>query len=528
MRTAERLVRCAVASALCALLSTTAFAGSTLSFTLTAGSHTGSRDRQYKVYLPDGLESAAPMVMALHGCQQTHDDVLRDWGLTRAADRHRFVLVAPFITSFDGLRNPNCWGFWFEHHRHQGRGEAEDLHRIALDVELHFGVDPARRYITGLSSGAAMAIVEAVAYNEYWAAAASASGIPYGEDAAAVSLSGQCPGSATLHPVDRVVADMRAEINDRYPIPLMVLQNSSDCTVIPRAADNVRDAHLKMFGDATHNTPEGARAADRPCAPVHQADFDCRHTFYTIDGTTASRSLVESIRYTGPIATPDKSDTDHGHYWIGGADGRDGRWAVRQGPSYPDIIWDFFSRHRRDGTAPAGQPRITLNGANPMRLEVGQPFVDPGATATDPEDGDLAVTADCSSVDTRRAGEYACIYRATDRDSNSAMATRTVVVGDEAAPRCTRASASPAVHILAGRAVRGGLFNLRALAKDDRTDIGFAWDSWSLVTLYEGQPGRWYARVPAVCSRIVLNPRFITRQVVVGNRSECLPALTVE
>src|SRR6185295_15412422 len=112
-----------------------AVAGTTTSFTMTAKSYTGSRDRQVKVYVPDNLTTPAPMVMALHGCQQTHDDVLRDWGMTAAADRYGFILVTPFITSYDGLRNTNCWGFWLDGHRHQGRGEPEDLHQIALEVE---------------------------------------------------------------------------------------------------------------------------------------------------------------------------------------------------------------------------------------------------------------------------------------------------------------------------------------------------------------------------------------------------------
>jgi len=499
--TLDRLLRRGVAALLLALLSATALAGSTRSFTFQAESYPGSRDRQYKVYLPDGLPSPAPMVMALHGCQQTNDDVLRDWGLRAAADRFRFILVAPFITSYDGLRNTNCWGFWFDAHRHEGRGEVEDLHRIALQVESRFAVDPARRYITGLSSGGAMTVVAAIAHNEYWAAAASASGISYGEDAASVSLSGQCPGFATFHPVARVVADMRAEINSGYAIPLMVLQNNNDCTVVQPAGINLRDAHLKAFGDPAHDTPDEARAAQRACTPVHQVDYACQHAFYTMDGTTGSRSLVETVYYSGPLVTPNPSDTDHGHYWIGGQRGNDGPWSLRRGPSYPDMVWDFFSRHPRNGAPPAGRPSIALNGANPMQLEVGQAFVDPGAIATDPEDGNLAVNADCDGVDTRRAGRYECTYHATDRDGNAAAATRTVVVVDPNAPvpRCTMRSASPAAHIAAGRAVFGGFFNLRALAKDDRADIGFAWNSWSSVTLYEGEAGRWYARAPAGC-----------------------------
>jgi poly(hydroxyalkanoate) depolymerase family esterase len=485
------------AGLLLALACLCAFAGTTESFTLRAKSYAGSRDRQYKVYVPDGLSGPAPMVLALHGCQQTHDDVLRDWGLTAAADRYRFILVAPFITSYDGLRNTNCWGFWFDQHRHQGRGETEDLRQIALEVEARFNVDPGRRYITGLSSGAAMSVVAAVTHNEYWAAAASASGLPYGEDAAAVSLSGQCPGSATFHSVDRAAGDMRAELDNPYAIPLMVLQNERDCTVLQSAGRNLRDAHLKVFGDAAHDTPDEARAGQRACTPVFGDGYNCQHSFYTADGSSGSRSRVETVFYSGPLVTPNTSDTDHGHYWIGGEHGADGRWSLRRGPSYPDIVWDFFSRHAR-ADAP-GRPQIALKGDNPIRLRVGETFSDPGATATDREDGALPVSADCKSVDTSRSGSYTCTYRATDSAGNTTSAGRTVVVGADTA--CASATFAPAAHITAGRAVAGGWFNLRALANADRQDIGFAWDYFFRVTLYEGEPGRWYARLPETCRR---------------------------
>ncbi|WP_275096915.1 PHB depolymerase family esterase [Sedimenticola hydrogenitrophicus] len=497
-----RLARLGIAPLL-ALLCTTAIAGTTHSFSFHAESYPGSRDRQYKVYVPEDLAAPAPLVMALHGCQQTNDDVLRDWGLTAAAERHGFVLVAPFITSYDGLRNPNCWGFWFDGHRHEGRGEPEDLRRIAQAVETRFAVDPARRYITGLSSGGAMAAVAATTHNEYWAAAAVAAALPYGEDAASVSLSGRCPGTATFHSVTRVAADMRAELDDPFPIPLMVLQNERDCSVVQPAGHNLRDAQLRVFGRPPYDTPAGARAVRRPCSPVSGGDdYGCLHTLYTADGTAASRSLVETVFYNGPLATPNPNDTDHGHYWIGGAEGNEGRWSTRDGPVYPEIVWDFFARHPRDASAPpAGQPRITLIGPDPLRVELGSSFVDPGASVEDGEDGALAVSADCSAVDPGHAGRYSCTYRATDSDGHSAVALRTVEVIDSAAPQpsCTVVRAAPASHILAGRAVNGGWFGLRALATGDAADIGYAWDFWFTVTLYEGLPGQWYAWVPAAC-----------------------------
>ena len=485
---------------LLALPSLPAFAGTTQSFTYSAGTYAGSRDRQYKVYVPDGLSAPASMVMVLHGCQQTNDDVLNDWGMTAAADRYGFILVAPFITSYDGLRNTNCWGFWLGQHRHEGGGEPEDLHRIGLEVEARFNIDPARRYITGLSSGGAMTAVAAITHNEYWAAAASAAGLPYGEDAASVSQSG-CPGFASFHPVDRVASDMRSELNDSYPIPLMVLQNTQDCTVLEQAAFNLRDAQLRVFGTADRDTPAEAQAAQAACTPVNGEDYSCQRTYYTVDGTAASRSLVETVLYTGPHATPNTSDTDHGHYWIGGAQGRNGNWALKDGPSYPDIIWDFFSRHPRGGSAPpADGPRITINGANPLELTVGESFADPGASATDPEDGDLAVTTDCSGVDTSRVGDYTCTYSATDSDGHTVTASRRVTVKRGTPDQsCAEVNATPAGHILAGRAIAGGSFYLRALATGDGQDIGFAWDFWSSVALHEGSPGEWFAAKPAAC-----------------------------
>lgn len=482
---------------LCLPLGVSAGAGTTSAFTFHARNHPGSRDRQVKVYVPDGLTKPAPMVMALHGCEQTHDDVLNDWGLVAAADRYGFILVAPYITSYDGLRNRNCWGFWLDQHRHQGRGEPEDLHQIAREVEARFRIDGARRYITGLSSGAAMSVVSAVAYNEYWAAAASASGLPYGEDASAVSF--LCPGSATFHPVARVADAMRAEINHPFRIPLMVLQNEHDCTVLPEAANNLRDAHLKVFSAPGHDTRGTARGTQSGCVPVNGSnDLGCQHVVYTADGRSSSRSVVETVFYRGPRGTPSGSDSDHGHYWIGGASGRNGKWSVQRGPSYPDIIWDFFSRHPREG-APNGLPRIVLNGANPLVITVAQSFTDPGASASDPEDGRLLVRANCTGVKPGRAGRYTCSYRAADSAGNTTSASREVVI-TATDIRCSVATSSPAGHLLQGRAVVGGWLNVLALTSGDRQDIGLSWNVWSDVSLHEGEPGRWYVAVPVGCA----------------------------
>lgn len=475
------------------LSSHTATAGIIDSYTLIAKTYSGSRNRNYDVYVPAGLSGSVPMVMALHGCVQDKEDVMNDWGLKASADANGFILVTPSITSYDGLRSKNCWGFWFDQHTHEGMGEPEDLHQIALEVESTYSIDPNRRFIIGFSSGGAMAAIAATTHNEYWAAAAPAAGLAYGETAGSVSLAG-CFGSPTMETTITTKNDMLRELDDDYPIPMLVMANNKDCVVQNPAGPNIRDAHLAVFG--------GIKAQDVPCEFYYQNNYSCRHAYYTTDGNVGSRSVVETVFFNGPLTTLSTGDNDYGHYWVAGAGGNEANYNRKTGPGYPELAWDFFSRHSRDGqtSVPIGVPEITLNGVNPMTLNLNDTFTDPGATATDLEDGSLIVNADCK-VDTSAVGEYYCTYTAEDAAGNKKSISRTITVVDPNAPAetCVTAIDSPSGHISASRAVKGGFFDLYALAKSDAAVIGASYDTWSSVTLYEGAPGEWYSSEPAAC-----------------------------
>ena len=71
-----------------------------------------------------------------------------------------------------------------------------------------------------------------------------------------------------------------------------------------------------------------------------------------------------------------------------------------------------------DTTAPV----ITLLGSNPVDLNVGDTYVEPGATALDETDGDVSsnIVIDNSAVNTAVAGSYAITYNVTDASGNAA------------------------------------------------------------------------------------------------------------
>jgi hypothetical protein len=82
------------------------------------------------------------------------------------------------------------------------------------------------------------------------------------------------------------------------------------------------------------------------------------------------------------------------------------------------------------------KPIITLIGDATTTITVGDVFTDPGATAQDPEDGDITSSIIASStIATSTVGTYSVVYNVADSEGLAAdPVTRTVVVKDKTTP----------------------------------------------------------------------------------------------
>ena len=90
-----------------------------------------------------------------------------------------------------------------------------------------------------------------------------------------------------------------------------------------------------------------------------------------------------------------------------------------------------------------GAPIITLLGDTTINILVGGEFTDPGATATDDEDGDLTanIVVGGDTVDVNTVGTYVITYNVSDAAGNAAtQRTRTVIVSEEVIEPCVAES----------------------------------------------------------------------------------------
>ncbi|MET9496377.1 PHB depolymerase family esterase [Streptomyces sp. NPDC006552] len=183
-------------------------------------------------YVPAGLPSGRPVVVALHGCTQNAAGYGTGSGWTALADRWGFSLVLPQQTSANNLSS--CLNWFQAGDIERGQGEAASLAQMVDKQVADAGADASRVYVTGLSAGGGMTAVLMAAYPEKFAAGGIVAGLPYGCAQAAGSPYVCMYVGATQTPKqwgDRVRA---ARPGYAGPWPrLTVFQGSADYTVKP-------------------------------------------------------------------------------------------------------------------------------------------------------------------------------------------------------------------------------------------------------------------------------------------------------
>jgi feruloyl esterase len=199
------------------------------------GSNPGNLD-MYR-YVPSGIGPNAPLVVVLHGCTQSANDMAAAGGWNAMADSRKFYVVYPQQKT---ANNPVSCFDWFGKYNTpsdktnitRGKGEDESIKQMVDKAKADFSIDPSRVYVVGFSAGAAMAAVMLATYPDVFAAGAIFAGIPYNCPSTSNSdvFSCQNPGKTMSSSAWGDLVRAAAPGGGRHP-RVSIWQGSSDSTV---------------------------------------------------------------------------------------------------------------------------------------------------------------------------------------------------------------------------------------------------------------------------------------------------------
>jgi poly(hydroxyalkanoate) depolymerase family esterase len=148
----------------------------------TFGEHTFANEagsRKYKLYVPSCYKGEPlPLVVMLHGCNQSPDDFAAGTRMNECAEERMFIVAYPAQSK---AANPSrCWNWFDASEQQRGQGEPSLLTGIAHQIMRDFSIDRGRIYVAGLSAGGAAAAILGVNYPDLFAAVGVHSGLACG------------------------------------------------------------------------------------------------------------------------------------------------------------------------------------------------------------------------------------------------------------------------------------------------------------------------------------------------------------
>ena len=260
-----------------------------------------------------------PLVVMLHGCEQTAEDFAAGTRMNRLAARHGFAVLYPQQSA--SAHTQRCWP-WYKRSLQQGGDEVALVAGLLEKVMARNGFDRSRVYVAGLSAGAALAQALALHHPDLFAAVGSHSGPVYG--VAESRLGAFAVMQAGSRDAARIASQLLIDRPDFPVMPILILQGEQDLVVRPVNAGQL----ARQFCILNQLAPDAHEPA--VLRKARGAIDAWRRTDYKREGRVVVR-LCEVAHLT--------------HAWSGGDASL--RYNAARGPDASALLWDFFKRQRR-------------------------------------------------------------------------------------------------------------------------------------------------------------------------------------
>ena len=305
---------------------------------------TDSRRMLYWLYLPaiavvpDATAVPRPLVVMLHGCQQTAADFAAASRMNELAERKGFAVLYPQQSSAADAHR--CW-HWYKRATQNGEGDVGVIAAMISQVQQKHGLDASRTYVAGLSAGAALAAIVALRHPELIAAVGMHSAPVFGTTHSPFSAyRAMQHGSGSSYDA---VARLFASAQPEFPgMPAILIHGDNDAVVRRVNAEQLAEQFEII------NNPVITQNAARP-EPVVRRYPERR------SGRKPRHAYQTTTWYAGRKPQLVKCDVDAlGHAWSGGDASME--YSEPDGPDATLMMWTFFTYHRRDAAAAVTEP----------------------------------------------------------------------------------------------------------------------------------------------------------------------------
>lgn len=287
--------------------------------------------RPYFVYTPENYQvgTSVPLIVMLHGCIQTALDFATGTQMNQLAERYHFIVAYPQQLS---IYNPSlCWNWFNPTNQVRGSGESAIIAGIVHEIENNtsqWTIDRHRIYVTGLSAGAAMAVILGATYPDIFAAIGVHSGAEYG--AITSPLSG---GLAFVQggpdPIQQGRAAYTAMGSFARVVPTLVFHGTEDLVSWPINGQQVVQQWMETDFLASHG--------------IYNADFN--HPSSTMKGTVPGGHSYTVYKWNANNGNEVEEYwliNGMGHAWSGGGPYN---FTDLQGPGASLAMYTFFMDH---------------------------------------------------------------------------------------------------------------------------------------------------------------------------------------
>jgi poly(hydroxyalkanoate) depolymerase family esterase len=219
-----------------------------------------------------------------------------------------------------------CWNWFQASNQERDKGEPALIAGITREVMAKYSVDPQRVYLTGLSAGAAQAVLMAALYPDLYAAFAAHAGCQFKG----------FPCSDFLPPSPLAQGDLAFAAMGAYRrvVPLIVFQGTADTVVVPSNAGRIISQWARTNDRAANDVLDGDIDDVPELTETGQVPAGRSYTRTAYRNATDGQTVMEKYLVSGMP-----------HAYSGGSASE--QFTDPAGPDATALSYDFFLAHPR-------------------------------------------------------------------------------------------------------------------------------------------------------------------------------------